>query len=139
MKKIILVLLLALLTSSLSSVLASEKKDAQWEYVLTRGELSYSVDMNSIKVVAGNRILLFWLAIQDENADKITLSAVAVNVKKHEYRLEEVYVYEVSSKKLLFSKNTPSDWKYVNPESPIDLIVDFIFKNSELFKNRPPT
>lgn len=79
-KKSIFVLLLLFCIPSISMA-SSEFK---WEYVLTRNNTSYSVEMNSVHLIPiGMNFLL-----ASEDSDKLSLLSTTIDVGKMEFRFE---------------------------------------------------
>lgn len=133
MKRLIIYFLISFILAVNLSVYAESEKNIKLEYILTRNGVSYSIDKNNIDIISGN-FLLFWLSAQDKNNDRLSIALIAVNIKEHEFRYEEISIYELSTKKLLTSEKNPAQWKYASPESPIDIIVKYIFDNDPRFK-----
>ena len=124
MRKIISITLLILLVCG---VCYAENKEAKWQYVVTRNDVSYSVDVNSIKLVSNT--IVFWMIMDNNNENKIGMIDTAINPYSREFRFEEGYFYEKQTKKQLSHNTNPDQWKPIGKGSPIELIVDYVIKN----------
>lgn len=110
-----------------SVIVSAEQKDTDWEYVITRNEVLYSVDMGSVKFF--NNKMFFWVASDDDNENKICLFYTVVNPYTREFRFDESHIYNKKTREEIFSSGKPTEWKYISPNSPMKIIVDFIFEH----------
>jgi len=133
MRKIISLSLLLLL---ICGICYAQNKEAKWEYVVTRNNVSYSVDMNSVKIASNT--IVFWIAMDNENENKIGMIVTAVNPYSREYRFEEGYFYEKGTNKQLSHNVNPDQWRPIGKGSPIELIVDHVIKNHSATKDVTP-
>ncbi|MDU2064373.1 MAG: hypothetical protein E6713_05975 [Sporomusaceae bacterium] len=126
MKRVLPLVLFALIICNVAYA-----SDVKWEYVLTSTDVSYSVDMNSVRVT--NNLLIFWAMMDDNNNQELITPCIAVNPVTREFRFEEDYVY---SKKTKERKHyiKPTKWSKISPGSPIEQIVDYIIANHPGFK-----
>jgi len=139
MKLRVLILVLLILVMSVGSVFAADQQDskkADWQYIITRNNISYSVDMNSVKFPPKN--MLFFSAIFDNyNTEEILLTSIIVNTTTREYRFEEGYTFD--RKDNIKSRHpTPSNWMQIGQDSPMEHIVYYIFEHHPSTKDKVP-
>lgn len=124
-KKLICFLLLIL---GMTITICSAQEKADWQRVVTRNEMSYSVDMNSVRFPGGT-IMLFCFSGTNYNKNTIAMAYVAVNVETREFRYEKFYTYDLTTQKELTAITMPSKWYSIGKGSVIELIVDYIIEH----------
>jgi hypothetical protein len=107
---------------------AEDKKQDDWQYVLSRNEVSYSVEMKSVNFAPGPT-LLFWFAATDYNKNTLSMAYAAVNTAKREVKIEEYYIFDLKTKEQLFSTKKPSNWTPIEKDSPVEIVVTYIFQH----------
>ncbi|MDU4960201.1 MAG: hypothetical protein E6X17_06020 [Sporomusaceae bacterium] len=133
MKKLLTALLVVLLVFALStgSAFAAAQQDSKksdWHYVITRNNISYSVDMNSIKFIANN-MLIFNVMFDNPDSDELIFVPTAVNASEKTYRYESVYILDRKMNNLKSKDTTPTKWFEIKENSPISHIVNYIVDN----------
>lgn len=126
-----------LLILGMTFTICSAQEKADWQYVFSRNGVSYSVDMSSVRFPSGP-IILFWLAGTDYNDNTIGMAPAAVNVSTREFRYEEFYIYDLTTKEKINATTKPSKWAPIGKGSPVELIVDYIFEHHPKTKDLKP-
>lgn len=124
MKKVLLILLVFFIIG-MDSVYANHKVD----YVCTKDNVIYKVDMDSIKFSDG--IMIFWSEVDDLN--KKTYSYALINIKEDvdEFRFEDLIIIQKSKDKDNEQIIKPTEWRQFTKDSPVGCMVIYILKNSK--------
>lgn len=122
----VFLLLLFIPTTSMAS------SDSDWKYVLTRNDIVYSIDIESVKVIPIG--LNFFIAVDNKKENKVGIISTSVNVKTREFRFEHGSFYDSKTNQKLKTISRASSWKPIYKDSPIEIIVDYIIANHPMFE-----
>lgn len=115
---------------------AESKKDVDWQYVVTRSGITYSVDMSSVSFHGA--VMVFRAALDKPQDEIITIVSMAVDASKKEFRFEESFLFDRTTKEFLASSLEPTEWTPIGKNSPIEMMVNFILRNHPDTKNFKP-
>lgn len=106
------------------SVCFAEESKADWQYVFSRNEVAYSVDMANVRFI--DKTILFWVLADKKDSPTLVLAYLAVKSSDMTWRVEEASVHERKTQKLISQLSQPSEWKPMGTGDVVTVISVYV-------------